>query len=101
MEEQKLNINLSPEVADGKYANLAIISHSSSEFVLDFVRMMPGQPNANVQSRVIMTPENAKKLLLALSENVGKYEKQFGTIKISTPTVPNSNMPLSFGGGQA
>lgn len=101
MEEQKLNINLSPEVADGKYANLAIVSHSSSEFVLDFVRLMPGQPNANVQSRVIMTPENVKKLLLALNENVGKYEKQFGTIKISAPTVPNSNMPLSFGGGQA
>ena len=65
MEEQKLNINLSPEIAEGTYANLAIIAHSNSEFVLDFVRMMPGQKNANVQSRVIMTPDNAKKLLFS------------------------------------
>ena len=80
MEEQKLNINLSPEVAEGTYSNLAIVAHSSSEFVVDFVRMMPGQKNANVQSRIIMTPENTKKLLFALQENVAKYEKLFGAI---------------------
>ena len=72
MEEQKLNINLSPEVAEGTYSNLAIVAHSSSEFVVDFVRMMPGQKSANVHSRVIMTPENTKKLLFALQENVAK-----------------------------
>ena len=83
MEEQKLNINLSPEVAEGSYSNLAIVAHSSSEFVVDFVRMMPGQKSANVQSRIIMTPENTKKLLFALQENIAKYEKQFGTIKLN------------------
>ena len=101
MEEQKLNINLSPEVAEGNYSNLAIVAHSSSEFVVDFVRMMPGQKSANVQSRIIMTPENTKKLLFALQENVAKYEKQFGTIKLNgTPTL-GSTIPMSFGGGQA
>ena len=101
MEEQKLNINLSPEVAEGTYSNLAIVAHSSSEFVVDFVRMMPGQKNANVQSRIIMTPENTKKLLFALQENVAKYEKQFGTIKLNGTTAPGSTIPMSFGGGQA
>ena len=72
MEEQKLNINLSPEVAEGTYSNLAIVAHSSSEFVVDFVRMMPGQKNANVQSRIIMTPENTKKLLAV---ELGVFEK--------------------------
>ena len=101
MEEQKLNINFSSEVAEGNYSNLAIVAHSSSEFVVDFVRMMPGQKSANVQSRIIMTPENTKKLLFALQENVAKYEKQFGTIKINGTPVPGSTIPMSFGGGQA
>jgi hypothetical protein len=101
MEEQKLNINLSPEVAEGSYSNLAIVAHSSSEFVVDFVRMMPGQKSANVQSRIIMTPENTKKLLFALQENVAKYEKQFGSIKINGTPAPGSTFPMSFGGGQA
>ena len=101
MEEQKLNINLTPEMAEGTYANLAIIAHSNSEFVMDFVRMMPGQKNANVQSRVIMTPDNAKKLLFALQENIAKFEKQNGTIKINGTPAPGRNIPMSFGGGQA
>lgn len=101
MEEQKLNINLSPEVAEGSYSNLAIVAHSSSEFVVDFMRMMPGQKSANVQSRIIMTPENTKKLLFALQENVAKYEKQFGSIKINGTPAPGSTFPMSFGGGQA
>ena len=101
MEEQKLNINLSPEMAEGTYSNLAIVAHSSSEFVVDFVRMMPGQKSANVQSRVIMTPENTKKLLFALQENVAKYEKQFGTIKLNGTPASGSTIPMSFGGGQA
>lgn len=101
MEEQKLNINLSPEVAEGSYSNLAIVAHSSSEFVVDFVRMMPGQKSANVQSRIIMTPENTKKLLFALQENVAKYEKQFGSIKLNGTPASGSTFPMSFGGGQA
>ena len=101
MENQKLNINLSPEVAEGTYTNLAIIAHSNSEFVIDFVRMMPGQKEANVQSRVIMTPDNAKKLLFALQDNIAKYETKNGTIKINGTPTPGSTIPMSFGGGQA
>ena len=101
MEEQKLNINLTPEMAEGTYANLAIIAHSNSEFVMDFVRMMPGQKNANVQSRVIMTPDNAKKLLFALQENIAKFEQQNGTIKLNGTPAPGSTIPMSFGGGDA
>lgn len=81
MEEKKgLQIELTPEVAEGVYSNLAIISHSSSEFVIDFARTMPGVPKAPVKSRVILAPEHAKRLLLALQENLAKYEKQHGTI---------------------
>lgn len=101
MEEQKININLSPEMAEGTYANLAVIAHSSSEFVIDFVRMMPGLPQANVKSRVILTPEHAKKLLFALQENIGKYEKQFGNIQINGAPTPVTSIPMSFGGGEA
>jgi len=101
MEEQKLNINLTPEMAEGTYANLAIIAHSSSEFVLDFVRMMPGLKQANVKSRIIFTPEHAKKLLYALQDNINKYEKQFGTIQITGTPAPGSTIPMSFGGGEA
>lgn len=101
MEEQKLNINLTPEMAEGTYANLAIIAHSSSEFVLDFVRMMPGLKQANVKSRIILTPEHAKKLLFALQENISKYEQQFGTIQINGNPAPGSTIPMSFGGGEA
>ena len=101
MEEQKLNINLAPEVAEGNYSNLAIVAHSSSEFVVDFVRMMPGQKSANVQSRIIMTPENTKKLLFALQDNIAKYEKQFGTIKLNGAPASGNTIPMSFGGGDA
>ena len=101
MEENKLNINLTPEIAEGVYSNLVIVSHSSSEFVLDFVRMMPGIKQANVKSRVILTPEHAKKLLLALQDNIGKYENQFGKIQLAGTPVPGSTIPMSFGGGEA
>ena len=81
MEEKKgLQIELTPEVAEGIYSNLAIISHSSSEFVIDFARTMPGVPKAPVKSRIVLAPEHAKRLLLALQENLAKYEKQYGTI---------------------
>ena len=101
MEENKLNINLTPEIAEGVYSNLVIVSHSSSEFVLDFVRMMPGIKQANVKSRVILTPEHAKKLLFALQDNIGKYENQFGKIQLAGTPVPGSTIPMSFGGGEA
>lgn len=86
MEEQnnnQLQIELKEEVAQGTYANLAIITHSSSEFILDFVRVMPGVPKAGVQSRIIVAPEHAKRLLQALEDNIAKYERAFGPIRIS------------------
>ena len=69
----QLQIELKEEVAQGTYANLAIITHSSSEFIMDFIRVMPGMPKAGVQSRIVLAPEHAKRLLRALEENVGKY----------------------------
>ena len=98
MENQKQNqltIELSPEVAEGTYSNLAIISHSTSEFVLDFVRLMPGAPKANVKSRIILTPEHAKRLLFALQDNIAKFEQHNGKIKVGEQQpIP----PVSFGG---
>ena len=99
--QQQLNIELSEEVAQGIYSNLAIITHSPSEFVVDFVRVMPGIPKANVKSRIILTPEHAKRLMMALQENILKFESLYGPIKIQGG---NDNvMPMSFGGttGQA
>ena len=80
--DNQLQIELSPEVAEGTYANLAIITHSSAEFVMDFIRMLPGLPKANVKSRVVLAPEHAKRLLFALQDNIVKYEKAFGPIKL-------------------
>lgn len=84
MEEQKQNhleIDLSHDVAQGTYANLAIIAHSTSEFIIDFVRLMPGVPKPEVKSRIIMTPENTKRLLLALQDNIRKFEQDNGVIR--------------------
>ena len=86
MEEPKnkhLEIDLSHEVAQGTYANLTIIAHSSSEFIIDFVRFMPGVPKAEVKSRIILTPENAKRLMVALQDNMWKYEQDNGVIRLS------------------
>lgn len=94
----QLNIELSEEVAQGIYSNLAIITHSSSEFVLDFVRVMPGIPKANVKSRIILTPEHAKRLLMALQDNVKKFESQNGPIKVNMGADPHIP-PMGFGGG--
>lgn len=79
--QNQLQIQLRPEVADGKYSNLAMIGHGPNEFLIDFIFAAPGMPQAPVVSRVIMSPENAKQLLFALSDNVKKYEAQFGEIK--------------------
>lgn len=88
----KLNIELPEEVAEGTYSNLAIISHSNSEFVLDFVRVMPNVPKAKVKSRIVLTPQHAKRLLSALVDNLKKYESQFGSIaEIDHPGMPPMN----------
>lgn len=79
---QQLNVELGEKEAEGIYSNLALITHSPAEFVIDFTRMVPGVPKARVYARVIMTPQHAKSLLNALKENIGKYETQFGEIKI-------------------
>ena len=94
-DNNQIDIELRPEVARGNYSNLAIITHSTSEFILDFVQMMPGLPKPTVNSRVLMTPENAKRLLKALMDNVQKYESQFGEIRMQN----NTYIP-PIGGGQ-
>ena len=98
-QEQQLNIELTEEMADGTYANLVIITHSFAEFVFDFVNVMPNVPKAKVKSRVVMTPQHAKRLMRALVENVKRFEAQNGTIK-EQDTV---NIPFTIGGttGQA
>ena len=78
----QLQIELKEEIGLGTYANLAVITHSRSEFILDFVRVLPGMPKASVQSRIILAPEHAKRLLRALEENIGKYERSFGPISM-------------------
>src|SRR5210317_43727 len=98
-EQQQINIELSEEMAQGVYSNLVAINHSPTEFVLDFIQMMPGVAKAKVQSRVILTPEHAKRLLQALGENVARYEQNFGNVQTHEPP----QVPLNFGGptGQA
>lgn len=97
--ENQLNIELSEEIAEGTYSNLAIITHSPSEFVIDFIKIMPGVPKARVKSRILLTPQHAKRLMIALSENVMKYEQLHGKIKEAELNA----LPLNFGGpkGQA
>ena len=80
--EDQIQIELTDEIAQGTYANLSIITHSSSEFVLDFIRIVPGVPKAKVKSRVILTPENAKRLMFALNDNLTQYEKQYGQVNL-------------------
>lgn len=79
---KEIKIQLTPEVAEGTYANLAVITHSAAEFVIDFVRIMPGMPQSPVKSRIILTPENAKRLMFALDENVAKFEDLHGNIQL-------------------
>lgn len=99
--EQELNIELGDAIAEGEYANLAIISHSTSEFVLDFVRLMPGVSKARVKSRVILAPEHAKRLLLSLQENIERYEAVVGTINLPRMPADDSKLAMSFMGGEA
>ena len=92
-QDNQIQIELSEDVAQGTYSNLAIIAHSSSEFVVDFVRIVPGVPKAKVKSRIILTPEHAKRLLYALEENIRKYESIKGNIDIdgSSDFIPPIN----------
>lgn len=88
--EKKLNLNLDNSIASGSYANLAIISHSRSEFVIDFASTLPGMPGPKINNRIIMSPEHTKRLLNALMENVGKYEAQFGPILLEGAAKGNT-----------
>jgi hypothetical protein len=96
--EQKhgqINIELNEEVAQGEYSNLAVITHSNAEFIVDFISMMPGAPKARVKSRIILTPQHAKRLLKALNDNVGKFESQHGEIQdVDSGAAP---FPMNFG----
>jgi len=95
----QINIELNEEVAQGIYSNLAVITHLPSEFVIDFVRIMPGIPKAQVKSRIILTPEHTKRFVAALQDNIAKYESVHGPIKEVKGSGPV--MPLSFGGPTA
>ncbi len=95
--QQQLNIEISEEVAEGSYANLAIITHSHAEFVLDFVNVMPGTPKSKVKSRIILTPQHAKRLMKALADNIQKFEAVNGTIK----DLEDVQIPMQFGGPTA
>jgi len=89
----QINIELDEQVAQGTYSNLAIINHSVSEFVIDFVNIMPGTPKSKVKSRIILTPQHAKRLVKALNENVKRFENAHGEIK----DYDQPNIPLNFG----
>lgn len=93
-EGQQLDVELSIETAKGVYSNLAMITHSQAEFILDFLQMLPGSPKAIVRSRIIMTPLHAKRLLAALSDNVSKYEARFGAVK--EPERGNGDNTIGF-----
>jgi hypothetical protein len=101
MEKQELKINIAPDKQQGVFANLALIAHTPTEFVLDFAQLMPGVPQANVVSRVVVTPDQAKKILGALQNNIGQYEQKFGTIEPVVSAPKGSTLPLTFTGGEA
>ncbi len=95
-QQGQINIELPEDVAEGIYSNLAVITHSNSEFIVDFVKIMPGTPKAKVKSRIILTPQHAKRLQKTLEDNLRKFESMNGPIKEGKQT-----MPLGFGGPTA
>lgn len=97
-QDNQLNIELPEEVADGLYSNLSIITHSHSEFIVDFIQLMPGIPKGKVKSRIVLTPDNAKKLMKALADNIGKFESIHGPIKENNPQNGGGAIPMNFGG---
>jgi hypothetical protein len=98
--QNQISIELKEDIAQGIYSNLAIITHSPSEFIVDFIRVMPGIPKAEVKSRIILTPEHAKRLLHALKDNIAKYESAHGPIK-HAEGQGGTMIPLNFGGPSA
>jgi hypothetical protein len=95
-QENQIEVELSEEMAEGVYANLAMIAHSHSEFVIDFIRMMPGVPKAKVKSRIVITPEHAQRLLVALKDNIRKYEEAYGTVTAMEDQA--FSFPMNFKG---
>jgi hypothetical protein len=95
--QNQLNIEISEEIAEGQYANLAIITHSHAEFVIDFVNVMPGTPKSKVKSRLIMTPQHTKRFMKALIENVSRFEDAHGDIQ----DLEQVEIPMNFGGPTA
>jgi uncharacterized protein DUF3467 len=95
--ENQINIEISEEMAEGTYANLAIITHSHAEFVIDFVNVMPGTPKSKVKSRIILTPQHAKRFMKALNDNVQRFEAANGKIQ----DLEEVQLPLNFGGPTA
>ena len=100
-EKHGIDIELDENVAQGSYANLAIISHSTSEFVIDFAAIMPGVPKAKVKNRIILTPEHAKRLLMSLQDNITRYESAMGRINIPMPETEEGSQTLGFNIGEA
>lgn len=91
-ENNQINLELKPEVAKGSYSNLAIISHSHSEFIIDFATVLPGLPKPEITNRILMTPEHCKRLLNALADNISKYERQFGPISLGETAKGTFNL---------
>ncbi|MBL7770415.1 MAG: DUF3467 domain-containing protein [Flavipsychrobacter sp.] len=96
-QQNQLNIEISEEMAEGEYANLAIITHSHAEFVIDFVNVMPGTPKSRVKSRIILTPQHAKRFMKAMIENIDRFEEVNGDIK----DLEEIQVPMNFGGPAA
>jgi hypothetical protein len=100
-EQKELKINIAPDKQQGVFANLALIAHTPTEFVFDFAQLMPGVPQANVVARIVVTPDQAKKILAALQNNLAQYEQKFGTIQPVGGPAHGSTLPLTFTGGEA
>ena len=98
--DNRLQMEITPEAAQGTYANFVMIAHSPSEMILDFAGLMPGMPKATVKSRIVMTPEHAKRLLFALQDNIAKYERMFGEINMHTGE-PRTVAPFKINKGEA
>ncbi len=96
--DQQINIELPEDIAEGIYSNLAVITHSNSEFVMDFIKVMPGIPKAKVKSRILLTPQHAKRLMKAMADNISKYESTHGEIDDKGQVPP---IPFNFGGPTA
>lgn len=99
MQDEQLNLELDEETAEGTYANLVMIAHSPEEFILDFIRMVPGVQKAKVKSRIIVTPQHAQRLMNALAENIERYEQAHGEIREPGEEGGGGLPPMRFGGG--